>query len=88
MTNIKKDIDISNITVDKKRYKRTGINFDDTSDTITINYDILALNASNVVLFKYGQDSVIIPLSRFEEAGIAPFILAADTMTINELPSI
>jgi hypothetical protein len=88
MANVKKDIDIANLTIDKKRYKRTGINFDDVSDTITITYDILALNASNVVLFKYGQEAVTIPQSRFGEANIAAFIAAGDTMTISELPSV
>jgi hypothetical protein len=88
MANIKKDVDISNITVDKKRHKFTGLNYDSNTDTIIINYDIWALNASNVELFKYGQDVVTIPSSRFAETHIANFLSAGSTLIIAELPSI
>lgn len=88
MANIKKDIDISNITVDKKRHKFTGLNYDSSTDIITISYDILALNASNVELFKYGQDIISIPSSRFGETNIANFLTAGQTLIISELPSV
>jgi hypothetical protein len=86
MANIKKDISIGNITITKKRYKCTGLSYDSNSD-ITINYDIWALNGSNVEIFKYGQDQVTIPASRFAETHIAEFLSAGVTLITTELPN-
>jgi len=88
MANIKKDIDITNITVDKKRYKFTGQNYDSNSDTININYEIWALNASNVELFKYDQAIIVIPSSRFAEPLIAAFLTAGQNLIVSELPNV
>lgn len=87
MANIKKDVTITTVTIPKKRYRFTGQNFDSETNTITINYDIIALNATNVELFKHAQGSVEIPQSRFGEAHIAAFLSAGQTMIETELPN-
>jgi ssRNA-specific RNase YbeY (16S rRNA maturation enzyme) len=87
MANIKKDIDIPNLTVDKKRYKFTGLNYDSATDVITITYDVWALNASNVELFKHSQGEVAISQNRFAESHIAAFLSAGTTLITTELPN-
>jgi hypothetical protein len=89
MANIKKDIDIANVTVDKKRYRFTGLSFNSSTDEIHIVYNIIALNASNVELFTYEENRVIkIASERFGETLIADFLTAGQAMIISELPSV
>lgn len=92
MANIKKDVTITPVTITKKRNKFTGQNFNSNpdvvnGDTISINYDVMALNSSDVEIFKYSQGVITIPASRFGETLIANFLAAGQALIISELPN-
>lgn len=87
MANIKKDIDITNIVIDKKRNKATGVSLDLINDKIYLNYDIIALNGSNAEIFKHDQKSIEIGSDRFSETHIDNLIIALVAFCQTELPS-
>ncbi len=86
MANIKKDTTVATVSIVKRREKFTGLNFDSDSNTISINYDILALDGSNNEVYKYGQATITIPQSRFNEPLVASFITAGTNLITSELP--
>lgn len=80
MANIKKDIPVTPVNITKKRHKLTGMSLDNISESIIINYDVWALDASNVEIYKSGQESVVITKERFNEPDISALIQAAKTV--------
>jgi hypothetical protein len=88
MANIKKDVDITDVTVAKKRHKFTGLNYDSSTDIITIGYDVIALSPADVELFKHSVGIISIPSSRFAEPLIAAFLTAGQNLIVSELPSV
>jgi hypothetical protein len=86
MANIKKDTVIPTVSIVKRRSKFSGQNFDSESNTIYINYDLFVLDSNNVEVYKYGQTTVVIPQSRFNEPAVAAFIAAGTTLITNEAP--
>lgn len=88
MANIRKIIDIANITIDKKAYKCTSVGVDLDRDEITINYDVHALNSSDTSLFVHSRGTVLLTSANLGDSDVSAFITAMTTMIQTRLPNV